>query len=184
MKRNFAIRKIRQMRAKTFLSITLAFLMILGAGCLYAQERETGGGVVPKAPSPSPGAHVEAFGVPLVPGIYLANLMLLYFSNPSEFAANMPAYRAALPQEVYRCLVENPDGCPYSDMAQYFASRPTRLEAAATRTRSGRTYARRTRDGKPWRHPNTDSLMRSTSHWGGRMRISSRGPWAWISIWS
>jgi len=35
----------------------------------------------------------------------------------------MPAYRAAIPQEVYECLVENPDGCPYADMARYFDER-------------------------------------------------------------
>jgi hypothetical protein len=46
--------------------------------------------------------------------------LLLYWSNP-EVAANMPAYRAALPQEVYQCLFENPLGCPYADMAPLFA---------------------------------------------------------------
>ena len=33
----------------------------------------------------------------------------------------MPAYRVALPQEVYKCLVENPDGCPYAEMERFFA---------------------------------------------------------------
>ncbi len=60
-----------------------------------------------------------AFGVPLSPSIYLLNFILIYFTNP-EIAANMPAYRARIPQEVYKCLVENPEGCPYADMAQYF----------------------------------------------------------------
>jgi hypothetical protein len=57
--------------------------------------------------------------VPLSPPAYLGNFLLLYFSNP-EIAAYMPAYRASLPQEVYKCLAENPEGCPYADMAQYF----------------------------------------------------------------
>jgi len=39
--------------------------------------------------------------------VYLANFMLLYFVNPGD-AANMPLYRAVIPQEVYECLVENP----------------------------------------------------------------------------
>jgi len=58
--------------------------------------------------------------VPLAPPVYFVNFLLLYWSNP-EVAANMPAYRAALPQQVYECLLENATGCPYPDMAQYFA---------------------------------------------------------------
>jgi hypothetical protein len=73
-----------------------------------------------EAASGPPSAYAEPFGLPLAPGIYLANFMILYFVNP-DVAAYMPAYRAALPQEVYKCLVENPGGCPYPDMAKYFA---------------------------------------------------------------
>jgi hypothetical protein len=68
-----------------------------------------------------------AFGVPLSPSIYLLNFILLYFTNP-EIAANMPAYRARIPQEVYMCLVENPEGCPYADMAQYFDEQTLKSE--------------------------------------------------------
>ena len=32
----------------------------------------------------------------------------------------MPAYRAPLPQQVYDCLLANPDGCPYEQMARFF----------------------------------------------------------------
>lgn len=67
-----------------------------------------------------PSAFVAPYGVPLAPPIYLVNFLLLYFSNP-ESAANMPGYRVALPQEVYQCLFENPDGCPYAEMAPFFA---------------------------------------------------------------
>lgn len=68
-----------------------------------------------------------ALGVPLSPPIYLLNFELLYFTNP-EIAANMPAYRARIPQEVYKCLVENPEGCPYADMAQYFEEQALEIE--------------------------------------------------------
>jgi hypothetical protein len=68
-----------------------------------------------------------AFGVPLSPSIYLLNFILLYFTNP-EIAANMPAYRAKIPQEVYKCLVEHPEGCPYADMAQYFDEQALKSE--------------------------------------------------------
>jgi hypothetical protein len=32
----------------------------------------------------------------------------------------MPAYRVPLPQPVYNCLLDNPDGCPYEEMARFF----------------------------------------------------------------
>jgi len=32
----------------------------------------------------------------------------------------MPAYRVPLPQQVYDCLLANPDGCPYEQMARFF----------------------------------------------------------------
>jgi hypothetical protein len=32
----------------------------------------------------------------------------------------MPAYRVPLPQPVYKCLLDNPDGCPYEEMARFF----------------------------------------------------------------
>ncbi|SFM85466.1 hypothetical protein SAMN05421863_106118 [Nitrosomonas communis] len=108
------------MRTKSFLNATLVFLLIVWAGSLYAQEHSTHTGKILETTSGSPSIYVEPYGVPLSPGIYLTNFILLYVSNP-EIAANMPAYSAALPQKVYQCLVENPEGCPYSDMAKYFS---------------------------------------------------------------
>ena len=32
----------------------------------------------------------------------------------------MPAYRVPLPQQVYKCLLKHPDGCPYDEMARFF----------------------------------------------------------------
>jgi hypothetical protein len=108
------------MRAKSLANVTLAFGMIVSAGCLDAQERGFAVSTVPTAASGPPNAYVQPFGVPLAPPVYFVNFLLLYWSNP-EIAAYMPAYRAALPQEVYQCLVENPLGCPYADMAPFFA---------------------------------------------------------------
>lgn len=105
------------MGAKKFLTITLALLVVVSAKCLHAQQ--TGPGTT-SAPSGPPNVHVAPYGVPLAPPIYLVNFLLLYFANP-ETAAYMPAYRVALPQEVYQCLFENPDGCSYADMAPLFA---------------------------------------------------------------
>lgn len=72
-----------------------------------------------------PNPYVAPFGVPLAPPIYLVNFLLLYFVSP-ETAAYMPAYRVPLPQEVYECLFDATEGdsygCPYDDMAQYFAA--------------------------------------------------------------
>jgi len=111
------IRRITQMRTKNCFRLALVFLVIVWAGSLYAQDR----GNHPMAPEVAfgTGAYMEPFGVPVTPGIYLTNFILLYVSNP-DIAAKMPAYRAKIPQEVYTCLVENPEGCPYVDMQQYF----------------------------------------------------------------
>jgi hypothetical protein len=134
------------MRNKGFLSVTLVILVVLWARCLHAQGG-TDSGLVPEAASGPSSTYVKPFGVPLAPPIYLVNFLLLYFSNP-ETATNMPAYRVALPQEIYKCLVENPDGCRYPAMAQFSPSRPSTVEAAKTRTLSGQVRARRTPDGK------------------------------------
>jgi hypothetical protein len=128
----FPIRRIMQMRTKNFLNVTLIILVIVWAGSLYAQERGTHPSMVPEAAFGPPSAFVEPFGVAVSPGAYLANFLLLYFSSP-ELGANMPAYRAALPQEVYQCLVENPEGCPYPDMAKYFAEQA--LEIGGSRNK-------------------------------------------------
>ena len=101
-------------------NVTLAFWMIVSAGYLDAQERGSAVNTVPAAASGPPNAYVQPFGVGLAPPVYFVNFLLLYWSNP-EIAAYMPAYRAALPQEVYECLLEHPTGCPYPDMARYFA---------------------------------------------------------------
>ena len=108
------------MRTKSLVKVTLAFWIIVSAGSLDAQERGSPVSTVPTAASGPPDAYVQPFGVPLAPPVYFVNFLLLYWSNP-EVAANMPAYRAALPQQVYECLLENPTGCPYVDMAAFFA---------------------------------------------------------------
>ena len=108
------------MRTKSLVKLLLAFWIPVSAGSLDAQERGSPVSRVPTAASGAPNAYVQPFGVPLAPPVYFVNFLLLYWSNP-EVAANMPAYRAALPQQVYECLLENPTGCPYPDMAQYFA---------------------------------------------------------------
>ncbi len=108
------------MRTKSFLSVTLVFLVLAGTRCLQAQARDADRDMAPETASRLSRNYVAPFGVPLAPPIYLINFLLLYFSNP-ETAAFMPAYRVALPQEVYKCLADNPDGCPYSEMAPFFA---------------------------------------------------------------
>jgi|WetSurSiteA1Bulk_404760.scaffolds.fasta_scaffold02664_5 hypothetical protein len=86
-------------------------------------------------------AGCEHFGVPLSPSIYLLNFLLLYFTNP-EIGANMPAYRAAIPLEVYKCLAENPEGCPYADMAQYFSEQALQSGGSQNNNNSWPSYCR------------------------------------------
>src|SRR5215467_6620060 len=54
------------------------------------------------------------------PAIYLVNFLFLYVADPNV-AANMPAYRTPIPQPVYDCLLQNPNGCPYSELEPYIA---------------------------------------------------------------
>jgi len=116
-------------RTKNFLIVTLVVLVIFEAGSLNAQERGIHPSMAPEAMSEPRTVYVEPFGVPVTPPLWLANFLILYFSKP-EAAAYMPAYRAALPQEVYTCLVEHPDGCLYPEMAKYFAEQALGIGAS------------------------------------------------------
>jgi hypothetical protein len=107
------------MRSKGFLGVTLALLATTWAGCLPAQERGTNSDGIPVAAFRSPNGQTVPFGVPLAPPIYFVNFLFLYFANPAT-AALMPAYRVPLPSPVYNCLLANPDGCPYEQMAPFF----------------------------------------------------------------
>lgn len=93
--------QIRRLAATGFLFLTAS---------LAAQQLE----VSPKA------AKRDPYGVAVVPPIYLINFLFLYVANP-DIAANMPAYRAPIPQAVFDCLKQNPTGCSYVDLEQFFA---------------------------------------------------------------
>lgn len=108
-----------QIWTKKFPHVTLVFLVFLWAGSLAAQERGAFLGNLPETAPGPPSESIEPYGVPVAPPIYLVNFLFLYMADP-ELAAFMPAYRAALPQEVYECLFYNPDGCPFADMQQFF----------------------------------------------------------------
>jgi hypothetical protein len=111
------------MKTKSLLSVTLVLLATTWAGCLSAQPRANSSGA-PVVVSPPPNGQIIPFGVPLAPPIYFVNFMFLYFANPAT-AALMPAYRAPIPQPVYQCLLKNPDGCPYDQMAPFFREQAT-----------------------------------------------------------
>ncbi len=80
-------------------------------------------------------ASMEPFGIAVSPGVYLVNFMLLYFINP-EVGANMPAYRAAIPQEVYECLSNNADtyDCVYADLEEYFDRQAVEIGGSRNKT--------------------------------------------------
>src|SRR5215831_11189956 len=163
------------MRTKSLVKVSLAFWIIVSAGSLDAQERGPPVSRMPTAASRPPNAYVQPFGVPLAPPVYFVNFLLLYWSNP-EVAANMPAYRAALPQQVYECLLENPRAVLTRTWRNILPSRPSPVEESAeTRILSGQRLARRTPNGKPLRHVNTEALTRSTSRWGRDTPGDSRG---------
>lgn len=160
------------MRTKSLVNVTLAFWIIVSAGSLDAQQRGSAVSRMPTAASGPANAYVQPFGVPLAPPVYFVNFLLLYWSNP-EVAANMPAYRAALPQQVYECLLENPTGCPYPDMAQYFAE-----QASGRGSRNNTVWPAQCQTDPQWQalaRMNTEALTRSTSRWGAERPGNSRG---------
>jgi hypothetical protein len=111
------------MRTRNLLGIMLGLLTSAWTAGVVAAPPLT----VPAAANfPTPGRQTVPFGVPLAPPIYFVNFLFLYFANPPT-AALMPAYRAPLPQQVYDCLLANPDGCPYEQLARFF-----RQQAAET----------------------------------------------------
>jgi hypothetical protein len=101
------------LRTQKLFAVALGLLVSAWMECLPAQERERDAGANRSSSQTIP------YGVPLAPPIYFVNFLFLYFSNPAT-AALMPAYRAPVPQQVYDCLLDNPDGCPYEEMAKYF----------------------------------------------------------------
>jgi hypothetical protein len=99
-----------QTRTVAILTVILAVAVCLLAGPLVAQ------------PAQAFGSHEvanEVYTPALTPAIYLINFLFLYIANP-EVAANLPAYKAPIPQPVIDCLQQNPAGCPYADYRQYF----------------------------------------------------------------
>ncbi len=65
---------------------------------------------------------IEPMGMGLAPPVYLVSFMFMYIANPEQ-AAFMPAYSAALPEEVYGCLHSypfSPENCSYEKMKPYF----------------------------------------------------------------
>jgi hypothetical protein len=69
--------------------------------------------------SPTHPAAAEVYTPSLTPAIYLINFLFLYIANP-DVGANLPAYKAPIPQSVVECLKQNPVGCPYATFRQCF----------------------------------------------------------------
>ena len=101
--------------------IVIATLIVFSSVVVAAERyiSATNAATKSEAASKSRNLLVEPYGVGVTPAVYLVNFLLLYMSNPSE-AANMPAYRAAVPEELYDCLKDNPEGCPYDDFEKLF----------------------------------------------------------------
>lgn len=101
--------------------VVIATLIVFSSVVVAAEHHipATNAAIMSEAGSKSRSVLVEPYGVPVTPAVYLVNFLLLYMTNPSE-AANMPAYRAAIPLELYDCLKENPEGCPYDEFEGFF----------------------------------------------------------------
>jgi hypothetical protein len=91
--------------------LTLFGAMLLAASQVMAEDR------LDHSQIPGPD-----YGVALTPAVYFVNFLFMYFSNPDN-AAYMPAYRAPIPPQLAKCLLENPEGCRYADYEKYFNGR-------------------------------------------------------------
>jgi hypothetical protein len=60
----------------------------------------------------------KVYAPSVTPAIYLVNFVFLYMANP-DLAADLPAYKAPIPQPIVDCLEQNPTGCPYADYRRY-----------------------------------------------------------------
>jgi len=101
--------------------IIIATLAVFSSVVVAAERHISGQNAATKSERPSKGRSlpVEPYGVGVTPAVYLVNFLLLYMANPTE-AVNMPAYRAAVPQELYDCLQLNPEGCNYDEFEEFF----------------------------------------------------------------
>jgi hypothetical protein len=96
--------------------VVIAILVVFSAVVVAAERHfsATNAATKSEAVSRSRNLLVEPYGVGVTPAVYLVNFLLLYIANPGE-AANMPAYRAAIPQDLYDCLQLNHEGCNYDE---------------------------------------------------------------------
>ena len=161
------------MRTRTVVipSVMLAIAVCLWADPLAAQRTQS---------SRSHEAAHEVYAPSLTPAIYLVNFLLLYMANP-DIAAYMPAYKAPIPEPVVDCLEQNPTGCPYADYRQYFEN----PHGGGDRNREcfwPDVCQENRRNGRAWRHANSDRLETSTSHWGGGGQTSSLTSLAWTRV--
>ena len=106
---------VKRSRIRRLLVVLATFIVL--AGVVVAAHHHiaaTNAATSFEAVAKSRNLLVEPYGVGVTPAVYLVNFLLLYMANPGE-AANMPAYRAAVPQALYDCLTDNPEGCNYDD---------------------------------------------------------------------
>jgi hypothetical protein len=104
------MKKLMQTRTVATLSVMLVMAACLHATPLAAQSLEA---------SPGHKVTTEYYAPSVTPAIYLINFLFLYIANP-DVAANLPAYKAPIPQPVVDCLEQNPAGCPYAAFRHYF----------------------------------------------------------------
>lgn len=85
----------------------------------YASKSQDAAGI-PQLIYVTQGDDTVVVGVPVAPAMWITNYLLIYALSP-EAARFMPAYWAAIPEEVVSALKESANGqVPYGDYRQYF----------------------------------------------------------------
>ena len=143
-----------QARTVAILPVILAIAVFHRPGPLVAQQLEV---------SESRQGATEFYGPPISPAIYLVNFLLLYVVNP-RVAANMPAYKAAIPKAVAQCLEQNPEGCPYAAFEHLFDKQIPAIAAFEPPSAFGRSSASWSANLCVLLHVELDVPNRSMSH--------------------
>jgi hypothetical protein len=107
---DFNMKKSIQTRFAAALAVVLGLAIFFHANPFAEQHLEA---------APNQAIITEYYAPSLTPSIYLINFLFLYVANP-DVAANLPAYKAPIPQPVADCLEQNPAGCPYAVFRQFF----------------------------------------------------------------
>ncbi len=141
---DFNMKKSIPTRFVATLPVVLALAIFFGANPLAEPRLEA---------APNQESITEYYALSLTPRSTSVNFLFLYIANP-DVAANLPAYRAPIPQPVADCLEQHvPRAAPMRRSNNTWRRR--RLAVVKTGSAPGPMCARRRRNGSTWHRLDT-----------------------------